>query len=69
MPSISQDDCDTVDNMMTKYSAYDHSMSNETPLIEFSVDEIEEDMKKFLEWVNGRKKYINSWFILALLWL
>ena len=29
--SITQTDCDIVDKMMTKYSAYDHSMSSETP--------------------------------------
>lgn len=60
LPSITQDDCDIIDGMMTKYSAYDHSMSNETPLIEFSIDEIEKDMIKFANWIKGRKKKLNS---------
>lgn len=59
LPSITQSDCDMVDKMMTKYSAYDHSMSSETPLQEFDVSEIEEDMKEFSVWVNGRKSIIK----------
>lgn len=60
LPSITQEDCDIVDNMMTKYSAYDHSMSNETPLIEFTLDEIESDMNQFAGWIKIRKKNIAS---------
>lgn len=57
---ITKSDCDIVDDMMTKYSAYDHSMSTETPLIEFSIQEIETDMQKFSEWIKARKKIINN---------
>ena len=59
LPTITQEDCDTVDAMMTKYSAYDHSMSSETPLIEFDVSEIETDMNNFLEWVKKRKALVK----------
>lgn len=59
LPTITKEDCDIVDNMMTKYSAYDHSMSSETPLIEFEVNEIENDMNCFKDWVNMRKKMVN----------
>ena len=58
--TITQEDCDTVDAMMTKYSAYDHSMSAETPLIEFDVSEIEEDMNNFSQWLKKRKALVNS---------
>lgn len=60
LPSITQEDCDIVDAMMTKYSAYDHSMSYETPLLEFDIAEIELDMKSFLEWVVKRKAFVNN---------
>lgn len=57
--TITQEDCDTVDAMMTKYSAYDHSMSSETPLIEFDISEIEEDMNKFSQWLKKRKALVK----------
>jgi len=60
LPSITQTDCDIVDKMMTKYSAYVHSMSSETPLQEFEVLDIEKDMKEFCDWINGRKSIVNK---------
>jgi hypothetical protein len=57
--TITQEDCDTVDAMMTKYSAYDHSMSPESPLIEFDVSEIEKDMNDFSQWLTKRKAYVK----------
>lgn len=45
-----------IDKMMTKYSAYDHSMSYEAPLIEFEVSDIEKDMTDFSSWISARKK-------------
>lgn len=59
LPSITQDDCDLVESLMTKYSYYDHSMALEAPLIEFTVDEIEEDIKSFSDWVKVRKRLLN----------
>ncbi len=59
LSTITREDCQIVDDMMTKYSAYDHSMSSETPLIEFEVSEIEDDMNSFLEWVKKRKALIK----------
>lgn len=44
--------------MMTKYSYYDHSMADETPLQEFSLEEIERDVDKLITWlteVNSRQ--------------
>ena len=57
--TITKEDCDIVDAMMTKYSAYDHSMSSETPLIEFDVSEIETDMDIFLKWILKRKALVK----------
>lgn len=57
--TITKEDCDIVDDMMTKYSAYNHSMSSETPLIEFDVSEIEGDMNKFSQWQKERKTLVK----------
>ena len=57
--TITKEDCDTVDAMMTKYSAYDHSMSSETPLIEFDVSDIETDMREFSQWLMKRKAFVR----------
>ncbi|MBO7453722.1 MAG: hypothetical protein J6Y78_14645 [Paludibacteraceae bacterium] len=56
LPSITLSDCDMIDKMMSKYSAYDHSMSYEAPLIEFEVSDIEKDMTDFSSWISARKK-------------
>lgn len=60
LPSITEDDCKIVDELMTKYSYYDHSMSTETPLIEFPVEEIEKDMNDFKKWMEKRKQLLNK---------
>lgn len=60
LPSITQTDCDIIDEMMTKYSAYDHSMASETPLQEFEVSEIEADMGRFTVWISKRKSIIKK---------
>lgn len=44
---------------MTKYSAYDHSMLRETPLIEFDVSEIETDINNFFQWLTKRKALVR----------
>ena len=53
---ITKEDCDLIDEMMTKYSYYDHSMADETPLQEFSVEEIENDLDRLILWLDAVKK-------------
>ena len=55
LASISMDDCKLIDEMMTKYSYYDHSMSDETPLVEFPISEIEADALRIRDWLNDKK--------------
>ncbi len=52
---ITDDDCKLIEEMMTKYSCYDHSMSDELPLQEFSLGEIEDDLKKLIGWLEDIK--------------
>ncbi len=58
---ITEDDCVLIEEMMTKYSHYDHSMSDETPLQEFSIEEIENDLDKLITWIDEIKKRQNSY--------
>lgn len=53
---IEDSDCLFIDKMMTKYSYYDHPQPDETPLQEFSIDDIESDMKEFTEWLKKLKE-------------
>ena len=55
LAQITKEDCEIVDRMMTKYSYYDHSMSDETPLIEFTIDELEKDMMELRDWIKKKK--------------
>lgn len=52
--NISQEDCQMFDRFMTKYSYYDHSMSDETPLVEISKEELQEDLMELQDWIKAR---------------
>lgn len=52
LAEITSDDCKIIDEMMTKYSYYDHSMSDEAPLQEFTLEEIEDDVEQLITWLN-----------------
>ncbi len=56
LSAINEDDCKIIDEMMTKYSYYDHSMSDELPLQEFTLEEIENDLSALIEWLEEIKK-------------
>ena len=56
LADISIDDCNLIDDMMTKYSYYDHSMSDETPLKEFSIEDIESDANKLKDWIMQKRE-------------
>ena len=40
------------DDFMTRYSYYDHSMSDETPLVELSFEDLEGDLNKLKSWIE-----------------
>lgn len=50
LAKIKKEDCDLVDKMMTKYSCYEHSQSNEAPGTLPSPDDLEKDIKEVLDW-------------------
>lgn len=60
LANISREDCDLIDEMMTKYSYYDHSMSDETPLVEFPIENIESDARRLSDWISQKQNQKNS---------
>ncbi len=57
LAKIKKEDCDMVDDFMTRYSCYEHSQPSETPIEIPEPAEIEKDVEKLLEWLaefNGR---------------
>lgn len=56
LAEISEDDCKLIDSLMTKYSYYDHSMSDETPLQEITFEELECDLNALKEWISQKAK-------------
>lgn len=52
LAKITQSDCEMFDDFMTRYSYYDHSMSDETPLVELSFEDLEGDLNKLKSWIE-----------------
>lgn len=56
---ISDKDCEIVSEMMSKYSYYSHSQSDQRQLLEIDLNELEEDISKYSDWLtkfNEKKK-------------
>lgn len=56
LAKITDEDCKLISRLMTKYSYYDHSMPDETPLIEMGTDELERDLLDLKEWIAKKSK-------------
>lgn len=50
LAKIKKSDCDLINKMMTKYSCYEHSQSNEAPGQLPTPDDIEKDIEEVLNW-------------------
>jgi len=55
LAKINADDCNLLDDYMTKYSKYEHSQPYETPVTIPDPDEIENDLKDILNWLDDFK--------------
>lgn len=49
---INKEDCQLFDDFMTKYSKYEHSQSNETPVTLPETCELQKDIKKLQSWIE-----------------
>ncbi|MCD6455962.1 MAG: hypothetical protein J7K81_04135 [Methanophagales archaeon] len=60
LAKINNNDCKFFDEMMTKYSKYQHSHSNEAPVRLPNPDELNEDLNALKEWHDNFKKRLNK---------
>ncbi len=60
LADITPEDCAFIDEMMTKYSRYEHSQSVEAPVEVPQPDEISEDATKLKEWRDALEKRRKS---------
>lgn len=49
------EDCDFIDRLMTKYSVYEHSQSDELPQVPVELDEFERDVLELIGWMDEFK--------------
>jgi energy-coupling factor transporter ATP-binding protein EcfA2 len=59
LAKITADDCSIVEEMMTKYSRFEHSQSDELPGALPSVDELEADLKVVISWIDDFKRRVT----------
>lgn len=64
LKAIKETDIDFIDSMMSKYSKYDHSQSNEKPVSLPAIDEFKDDVKTIKDWYNGFKKQLKKYDIM-----
>jgi energy-coupling factor transporter ATP-binding protein EcfA2 len=58
LAKIKKEDCDLIDKMMTKYSCYEHSQSDEAPGQLPSPNDLTQDIKEILDWHNEFSKRV-----------
>ena len=56
LSSIEEKDCKIVDEMMTKYSFIEHSQPSDALPLQYTVDEIENDISAFIDWIEEYNK-------------
>lgn len=56
LPLISHEDCQFIDDMMTKYSCYEHSQSSEVPVFIPEANELRADIESLKEWRESFRK-------------
>ena len=60
MDRISKEDCQIIDSMMTKYSFGEHSQPEDSGLISMNLDDVIEDIDKYLQWIKEYTKKIEA---------
>ena len=59
LTAITEEDCKIIDDMMGKYSFSEHSQPADSLVLQYSIDEIEQDISSFSQWIaqyNKRQK-------------
>ena len=60
MDRITKDDCAIIDSMMTKYSFGEHSQPEDSGLITMNLDDVIQDIDKFLQWIKEYTKKMEK---------
>ena len=55
-PAITEQDCKMVDDMMTKYSFVEHSQPSDILPLQYTIEEIENDIQAFMTWITEYNK-------------
>lgn len=59
LTQITPEDCNMVDNMMTKYSFTEHSQPTDSPDIEVDLADLDNDVEVFSAWIKQYNKRMN----------
>ncbi len=52
LAKITAEDCALIDDLMTRYSVFEHSQSDELPALRPNIDDIEADVAKIAAWIE-----------------
>lgn len=56
--NVTQEDCDLIDDLMTRYSVYEHSQADDLPAVPPELAQLEADMKSLADWMDGYSKRV-----------
>lgn len=56
--NVTQEDCDLIDDLMTRYSVYEHSQADDLPAVPPELAQLEADMRSLADWMEGYSKRV-----------
>lgn len=56
--NITQEDCDLIDDLMTRYSVYEHSQADDLPAVPPELAQLEADMQSLADWMEEYSKRV-----------
>lgn len=59
LTQITDEDCNMIDTMMTKYSFTEHSQPADSATLEMDLEEVEGDIASFIAWIREYEKKMN----------
>lgn len=59
LSNITQEDCDLIDDLMTRYSVYEHSQADDLPAVPPELAQLETDMRSLADWIEAYSKRVT----------
>jgi hypothetical protein len=59
LSNITQEDCDLIDDLMTRYSVYEHSQADDLPAVPPELVQLETDMRSLADWIEVYSKRLT----------